>query len=229
MPGEDNANGTPAGGGDNNDVQAQIDAAVAEALKPYKDSVAKLETNNAELLGEKKKAAERAAALEQQIADAARKEANGTGDAEVIRKNVEQEYKPKLDAEIERANKLQERLDKLLIDGGLQSALTEAGVAPHFIKPVLLMLKNEHSFAIKDDAALVDGQSIGEFVANWAKGESAKYYLAAPDNGGGNAGTNGKKQADNPWAKGSFNLTEQGRITRENPALADKLKAQAGR
>ena len=32
---------------------------------------------------------------------------------------------------------------------------------------------------------------------------------------------------NNPWSKKYFNLTEQGRILRENPELAKKLKAQA--
>jgi len=33
---------------------------------------------------------------------------------------------------------------------------------------------------------------------------------------------------DNPWAKETFNLTMQGRIVKENPALAAKLKAEVG-
>lgn len=32
----------------------------------------------------------------------------------------------------------------------------------------------------------------------------------------------------NPWSKEHFNLTEQGRILRENPELAEQLKSQAG-
>lgn len=32
----------------------------------------------------------------------------------------------------------------------------------------------------------------------------------------------------NPWSKEHFNLTEQGRLLRENPDLAEQLKAQAG-
>jgi len=40
----------------------------------------------------------------------------------------------------------------------------------------------------------------------------------------------GTKQSGsyNPWKKDSFNLTEQGRIFKENPDLAKKLQAQAG-
>ncbi len=39
--------------------------------------------------------------------------------------------------------------------------------------------------------------------------------------------SNRNKDTKNPWSKQHFNLTEQGRILRENPELAKKLKAQA--
>lgn len=42
--------------------------------------------------------------------------------------------------------------------------------------------------------------------------------------------TNGQQNsnAKNPWSKDSFNLTEQSRITIENPALAEQLRSAAG-
>ncbi len=33
---------------------------------------------------------------------------------------------------------------------------------------------------------------------------------------------------ENPWAKGSLNLTKQAKLLKENPVLARRLKAQAG-
>jgi len=36
-------------------------------------------------------------------------------------------------------------------------------------------------------------------------------------------------EAGNPWTKKYFNLSEQGRILKENPAQAEKLKAAAKR
>jgi myosin heavy subunit len=42
----------------------------------------------------------------------------------------------------------------------------------------------------------------------------------------GSAGGSGSAQK-NPWAKDTFNLTEQMKLTQESPALAAKLKAQA--
>lgn len=45
---------------------------------------------------------------------------------------------------------------------------------------------------------------------------------------GGGAGSKGGSGQVNPWKKETFNLTEQGRITRDNPELAKQLKAAAG-
>jgi len=42
-----------------------------------------------------------------------------------------------------------------------------------------------------------------------------------------NPGSPGGPGQTNPWKKETFNLTEQGRLLRENPELAKKLKAQA--
>lgn len=59
----------------------------------------------------------------------------------------------------------------------------------------------------------------------------AKPYLkgqsAASRSGGDFRNGNGDAKGKNPWSKEHLNLTEQGRIMRENPALAQQLKAEA--
>ena len=39
----------------------------------------------------------------------------------------------------------------------------------------------------------------------------------------------GNLEAGNPWTKKNFNLSEQGRILKENPAQAEKMQAAAKR
>lgn len=57
--------------------------------------------------------------------------------------------------------------------------------------------------------------------------QSKPYYW--PQSNLPNMGKGGNGQAGtNPWSKNSWNLTEQGRILRENRAKADQLAAQAG-
>ncbi len=52
----------------------------------------------------------------------------------------------------------------------------------------------------------------------------AKFKGAKPPEGSDKGDKGGQK---NPWSKEHFNLTEQGRILRENPELAKQLKAAA--
>ena len=57
------------------------------------------------------------------------------------------------------------------------------------------------------------------------KGSGASGSGAGAGDGSGGGGTGDT----NPWASDSFNLTEQGRILREDPALAKRLAGEAGR
>ena len=54
--------------------------------------------------------------------------------------------------------------------------------------------------------------------------------MSAEKNSGGGAGGGGKTTGGgtNPFAKESLNVTEQMRITKENPDLANRLKQEAG-
>jgi len=48
---------------------------------------------------------------------------------------------------------------------------------------------------------------------------------------GGSDSTGNKSKApssDNPWAKETWNLTKQGQIIKNDPALAEKYKAEVG-
>jgi hypothetical protein len=65
--------------------------------------------------------------------------------------------------------------------------------------------------ADQDFSALFDGAGV--------TGSGSRPNGAA---GGGNGNTQ-----NNPWAKGQENLTEQMKMTRENPTLANRLKSQA--
>jgi hypothetical protein len=59
--------------------------------------------------------------------------------------------------------------------------------------------------------------------------DEGRAYLRPTSSGGGALGSNTSRPKNvNPWAKDTLNLTEQGRIFKENPALATQLKAEAG-
>lgn len=65
------------------------------------------------------------------------------------------------------------------------------------------------------------------FLFTDPKGGGPQFKGAKPAEGGApNPGGAGTK---NPWSKEHFNLTEQGRLLREQPDLAKQLMAAAGK
>lgn len=72
--------------------------------------------------------------------------------------------------------------------------------------------------------------SIADFFEKWSKTDEAQPYLPASGNQGTGSRTSdgGRGGNKNPWAKESWNLTEQGRIFQKNPALARQMAAAHG-
>lgn len=74
-----------------------------------------------------------------------------------------------------------------------------------------------------------DGKPIGiEDVLKPLKESSPHLFKNGGNGGGYNPAGGGNSPAKNPFAKDTFNLTEQGRIFRENPEQARQLAAAAG-
>ena len=139
-----------------------------------------------------------------------------------------------LKAETEKATKqLSEKdsaLQKYLIDGGLSDALSKAGIAPQYMDAVKALLKAETAISVEDGnyKPTFKGKDLLDGIKEWSGSEQGKFFVSAPANSGGGAlGGNGSKVTSNPWAKDSLNLTEQVRLSRENPELASRMKAQA--
>ncbi|MEP1076517.1 hypothetical protein NDI52_14035 [Leptolyngbya sp. PL-A3] len=85
-----------------------------------------------------------------------------------------------------------------------------------------------------DDGKLVmsgDYKSIADRIKALEMEEDNLHHFKASgvSGSGSSAGVGGVKAKSNPWKKETFNLTEQGRITRENPEEAKRLKAAAGK
>lgn len=70
-----------------------------------------------------------------------------------------------------------------------------------------------------------------EYVESVAESEDNAHHFKPK--GGSGSGTQasssaGGKITNNPWKRETFNLTEQGRILKENRQIAERLKAEAG-
>lgn len=77
--------------------------------------------------------------------------------------------------------------------------------------------------------ATKDGLTIKQVTDNACNTTFGKNCMLANSFGGGaEGGVKTGSVTNNPFKKETFNLTEQGRLLREDPALAKALKAQAG-
>lgn len=96
---------------------------------------------------------------------------------------------------------------------------------PNDVADILPHLKND-LIQVKEDG-IVEG--LKEQLDSLKENKSYLFKLVDPVGTGGSLGNGGRgKQGDkNPFSKEHFNLTEQGRLIREEPELAIKLRAEA--
>lgn len=223
---------------DDPDAKAALEEAARTANISLEDSVKKLEAKNAELREEKRKAraeakrfSEEAERFKHEADNAGTALAEKTGDVKTVREHLEATFAER-EAELSRRAEVAEaQAYKLLVDNGLTEALASgtARVAPEMLRAVKAFIKAEHKIEVIDGGAQINGLALDEFVSGWKQSDTGKHFIAAPVNGGGGGGTFLADRAiDNPWKKETRNLSEQGRIVKEDPALAAQLKSQAG-
>lgn len=211
------------------------DQATKDAIAAAVDAaVAGLKTKNAELLAEVK--ANKRKGGEVDHAELERTEAErdkALSDLAEVQKQLKtatkgaEESTKTLQAE-------QGYTSRLLIDNGLAAALAEAGVSnPVHAKAAAALLRASSQIAVKVEgdarSAMVGDKPLSEFVKAWSQGDEGKQFVAAQGNSGsGASGSGGAAGTVNPWAKDTFNLTQQGKILTENPAQAAAFKSAAG-
>lgn len=217
-----------------------------EELKTLKAEVDALKAKNAELLDEKKKAQKKAEEeargrekaegdLTSEKARLEEEAARKAGDWAKLETSLKERFERDLKAEREKVAALESARDRLVIDNAISSQIDAIGVAPHFKPAVQAMIKTANKVAVD----IVDGQFVGkigdkaiaDYFAAWAATDEAKHFIANANSGGGGKGGKGDKGAGgvvNPWAKETRNMTAQGRIEKEDPALAVRLKKEAG-
>lgn len=163
------------------EVQEAIKAAVEEATN-------KLAAHNSKLLGELKAARkgqdadpaemqalrDRLDEVEGKLSAAEKLAKAAQGDAEKYRKQAEAESS---------------YTNKLLVDIGLNDALTKVGVKPEFLKAAKAMFGNQVQLKTEGDNRIpvVGEKALSDFAAEWAKSDEGKHFVAAPQNGGGGA------------------------------------------
>lgn len=124
-----------------------------------------------------------------------------------------------------------EALERALVDADARAAIAERRAHAHYLLPLL-----KAAGAVRDDAGrkVVRYQTIyGWLDANDYLDELRRdgdFALAFPADAAPSKTSKPAKPTyakPNPFAKKTFSLTEQMKVTRENPALAEALKAAA--
>ena len=220
------------------DAKAALEEAVRAANAPLEDSIQKLEAKNSELREEKRKARAEAKQLAE-AAESLKREANAAGtalaekegDAKTVRQRLESSFAEREAELARRAETAEAQAYKLLVDNGLTEALASGTVrvAPEMLRAVKALIKAEHKVEVADGVAQIGNLPLDEFIADWKQSDTGRHFIAARVNGGGGAlNTGGARPTDNPWKRETRNLSAQGRILREDPALAAQLKSEAG-
>jgi hypothetical protein len=152
--------------------------------------------------------------------------------------NMEKSHSTEIAKKELQIKKLDGKIHQLLIDEGLTKSLVEAGVGKEYIKAAKALLKGDCT-VIEEDGdyrAVVEsdmGQlDIGKYVTDWVASDEGKVFI--PPAKGGDANNQNKPSQrintdKNPWAKDTWNLTEQGRILTEDRSKAEKLAKSVGK
>lgn len=164
--------------------------------------------------------------------EAAEKIAEKDKDVEGLRAQLEAKHARELKALTDRAEKAEGQVRRLVIENGLDAQLDAAGVAPPLKKAAKALLRDQ--VELKDEngepLALMGGVALADGIKTWASSDEGKHFILDGNSGGGAPGGKTGAGGKNPWKVGSadFSLTEQDRIAAQDPALAGRLKAEAG-
>lgn len=211
------------------------DTAVTD--NPLQREIEALRRKNAEILDEKKKLAAKLSdlppdtdvqallAFKQQTEQ---QKLEAEGNYAEARRQLEQQFRDREASLQQRIEALEAENRELRIIGPAVAALADAVHDPDEV--VKLKLKPDQIEREPDGTVVVVDGYARTPIIDWAKSSLPQYRLKAPKPSGSGApvGRSGGEMPagmKNPWAPESFNLTEQARIVRTDPDLANKLRA----
>lgn len=146
------------------------------------------------------------------------------------RRQLEQQFRDREAQLQQRIDALESEVKELRIIGPAVAALADAVHDPDEV--VKLKLKPDQIDREPDGTVVVVDGYQRVPILDWAKSSLPQYRLKAPKPAGsgapvGRAGGEMPAGMKNPWARDSFNLTEQARIVRNDPELAARLRDAA--
>lgn len=157
--------------------------------------------------------------------------AHKSGDVEKVKSQLEAKHAVEVKSLTARAEKAEAQVRKLVVEGNLSASLDEVRVKPELKRAVTAMLLREGIELEEDEennpVPMKGGLPLAQAIKLWAESEEGKAFVLDGNSGGGAQG-GGKPTGRNPWKRETWSLTEQDTVTAKNPALAGRLKAEAG-
>jgi len=161
---------------------------------------------------------------------------------ETIRRRIDEALKPVAAERDKLRGDLEKTIAQLAAEIIGNKFMASPYVNTHLVNPAMAKELFSNRFVMRDGALIaksLDGSEMYGETGSLAGFEEAIKKMVADspfrDNllkqapgGSGSTSSNGKRPGINPWKQDTLNFTEQARITRENPALAETLAKEAG-
>lgn len=158
-------------------------------VSDLKEQIAKLTAKNQEIIGELRAARKNSTidpdefnkikderdSLSEKLNEASKATKQAIADLDKIKKDHEKEAA---------------FVSKLLIENGLNDALTSAGIKnPILIKAAKAMLSSQAQIKIDGEnrLAVIGDKPLSDFIGEWSKTDEGKYFVDAPNSSGGGA------------------------------------------
>ncbi|NBB81649.1 MAG: hypothetical protein GVY36_19775 [Verrucomicrobia bacterium] len=158
-------------------------------------------------------------------------------DVDKIKANAVKPFERKLSEAEQTAEQYKGLLHKHVRDSALTSALSKSKVAEPYFDAAMAMFRSRIK-VVEDDGNLIpmiEDDATGEmpvdkYIKEWAQTDQGKAFIEATGNqGGGSRGSGASGKIKNPWSPDNWNMSEQGRIYREDPERARKMAAEYGK
>lgn len=143
-----------------------------------------------------------------------------------------EDLKSKLTEAESRVSELETGIKRGKITEAARAAAAKAKIVPEAIDDVILYA--ERLFEVGDDGSVTARDGVGvtpgiDIDAWLIDRQKDRPHWFPRSTGGGGKGSDGRGGGPNPWTKGGWNLTEQGRIIKERGReVADQMAKAAG-
>lgn len=172
--------------------------------------------------------------LEQDLETERSKHEGGTDKATAIQAAVAAErtrYDTTVGLKDKKIAALESELNDTAADAALDRALDDHRIKPELRKAAKALLRGEIDVEHDEKQGrlvYLNNLPVADAVKGWAESDEGRAFVLDGNSGGSAPGGSRGGGGRNPWKSDQANLTEQDRIQAKDPALANRLKAEAG-